>query len=92
MSDSGVRISDLNHCQKLAYVEHQVYEAQRGNVDVIQCPYCGNTIPVGAESLGCSTMGGAVAAILGKMEVQSQLDEVARIYDNAQNMVQLAVN
>lgn len=79
-----VKLSDLNPAQRIAYVEHQVFEAEKGHIDIIECPYCGVSVNAGSRSLCCEQMGEAVAAVLLKMECRDQLDEVARIADGAE--------
>tara|TARA_R110000868_G_scaffold148647_4_gene370724 strand:- start:365 stop:631 length:267 start_codon:yes stop_codon:yes gene_type:complete len=73
----------MNPVQKVAWFEHQVRQAEFGNITTIDCPWCGLSVSLGAESLCCDNAGEAVAAILHRMEVQDQLDQVARIAEGA---------
>lgn len=73
----------MNPIQKVAWLEHQIRQAESGNVTTIDCPYCGLGTGLGAESLCCENAGEAVTAILHRMEVQDQLDQVARIAEGA---------
>lgn len=82
--------SRLTSEQKILYVEHQIREAEKGNINMMECPYCGLGLVVGCLSLCCDLMGQAVAAVLGKLETQDQLDQAARICDGieAQSILQ----
>lgn len=88
----GLPLSDLNPAQRIAYVEHQIYEARAGRLDFLECPYCRHITVNGEESLCCESMGEAVAAVLFKIECQEQLDQVARIAEGADRQVSLVVN
>jgi hypothetical protein len=80
--------------QKVQYVERQIVLAQRGEVEMICCPYCGIACMVGAESLCCDLLGQAVHAVLFKFETTSQLQMAAQIAENVDKTspISLAVN
>ncbi len=92
--DLKVELSTLNPAQKMAYVEHQIFRAQRGEIDMIECPYCGVGCQVGVASLCCPLMGEAVTAVLFKMETTAQLQMAAQIAENVDKTspISLAVN
>ena len=88
----GVKASDLNPAQKMAYIEHQIFEARKGTIDAIECPYCGFVLPIGVQSLCCDLMGDAVAGVLFKIECQEQLDQAARIMEGAEAQHSVLIN
>jgi hypothetical protein len=90
----NIKLSDLNPAQKMAYVEHQIFKVQKGEIDMIECPYCGVGCMAGVQSLCCTLMGDAVAAVLFKMETTAQLQMAAQIAENADKAspISLAVN
>ena len=86
-----VELSALNPAQKMAYVEHQIFRAQRGEIDMIECPYCGIGCALGVASLCCKLMGDAVTAVLFKMETTAQLQMAAQIAENVDRQAEGSV-
>lgn len=87
-----LKLSSLTPEAKVAYVEHQIFKVQRGDLDSIECPYCGLSFVAGTPTLCCALMGEAVAAVLFKIETTDQLNQVARIAEGADKQVSLAIN
>ena len=64
--------------EKLRNLESQIVLIERGQHDVISCPYCGGITPKGG-AFCCKTVSEAIAAILDRMDLEQKIREAEAI-------------
>ncbi len=67
--------------QKVENVEAQVKAAMRGATNVLTCPYC-RLQNKPNEPICCMMMARAVAAIMERVDIAEQVEEIDRIREN----------
>lgn len=66
--------------EKISYVGTQVHQILEGDLEFIDCPYCGQRGKVGPDKkMCCETLAKCVIALLHQIECQERVDLAAKI-------------
>ena len=68
--------------QKLQSVAAQLVLIQRGEINVISCPYCAEITKEG-DTICCALMAAAMEAILDRQETEARISFAAEVADRA---------